>query len=87
MSLAGQFALTRTCDDARLRPSPVPDGLRLGRGHELFCLGETKPEVGQTGLLIAFQACDLHLRRLPGAKLRYQLDPPHQFYHKLTLVP
>jgi hypothetical protein len=63
------------------------DDLRLDRGHELFRLGETKPEVGRTGLLIAFEACDLHLRRLPGAKLRHQFDPPNQFHHRLTLVP
>ena len=45
------------------------DDLRLDRGHELFRLGETKPEVCKAGLLIALEACDLHFRRLPGAKL------------------
>ena len=63
------------------------DDLRLDRGHELFRLGKTKPEVGQACLLIAFEARDLHLRRLPGLKLRHQLDPPHQLRHQLTLVP
>ena len=89
MSLAGQLVLT-----SHARAAMLPgdrhlrrDDLRLDRSHELFRLGETEPEVGQTGLLIAFEACDLHLRRLPGAKLRYQLDPPHQFYDQLTLVP
>jgi hypothetical protein len=53
------------------------DNLRLDRGREMFRLSETKPEVGQTGLLIAFKACDLDLRRLPGLQLRHQLDPPH----------
>ena len=38
-------------------------------------------------VLIAFNACDLDLRRLPGLQLRYQFDPPHQFRHQLTLVP
>ena len=63
------------------------DDLRLDRGHELFRLGETKPEVGQAWLLIAFEARNLHLRRLPGFKLRHQLDSPHQLWHQLTLVP
>ena len=44
------------------------DDLRLDRGHELFRLGETKPEVGQACLLSAFDACHLNLRRLPGCK-------------------
>ena len=63
------------------------DDLRLDRGHELLRLSETKPEVGQACLLIAFEACDFHLRRLPGLQLRHQLDPPHQLRHQLTLVP
>ena len=63
------------------------DDLRLDRSHELFRLGETKPGVGQTGLLIAFEASDLDLRRLPGLQLRHQLDPPYQPRHQLTLVP
>ncbi len=46
------------------------DNLHLDRGHELFRLSETKPEVGQTGLPIAFEACDLYLRRLPGLQRR-----------------
>jgi putative transposase len=48
---------------------------------------KTKSEVGQACLLIAFEACDLHLRRLPGLKPRHQVDPPHQLWHPLTLVP
>jgi hypothetical protein len=43
----------------------------------MFRLSEAEPEVGQTGLLIAFEACDLDLRRLSGLQLRHQLDPPH----------
>jgi hypothetical protein len=88
MSLAGQLALTSharaamlACDRHLRR-----DDLRLDRGHELFRLGETKPEVGQTGLFIAFEACDFHLR-LPGLQLRYKFDPPNQLRHQLTLVP
>ena len=54
------------------------DDLRLDRGCQPFCLVETKPEVGQTRLLIAFEARDLDLRCLPGLKLRHQLDPSHQ---------
>jgi hypothetical protein len=63
------------------------DDLRLNRGQELFRLRKTKPEVSQTCLLIAFEACDLRLRCLPSLKLRHQLDPPHQLRHQLTLVP
>ena len=63
------------------------DDFRLDRGRELFRHGETKPEIGQTGLLIAFEAGDLDLPGLPGLQLRHQLDPPHQFRHLLTLVP
>jgi hypothetical protein len=63
------------------------DDLRLeGRG-ELLRLCKTQPKVGQVSLLIAFDACDLDLRRIPGLQLRYQLDPPHQFRHQLTLDP
>jgi hypothetical protein len=61
--------------------------LRLDRGHELFRLSEMKPEVGHTCLLIAFEACDFHLRRLPGLQLRHKFDPPYQLRHQLTLVP
>jgi hypothetical protein len=57
------------------------NGLRLDGGHELFRLSETKPEVGQICLLIALEACDFHLRRLPSGQLRHQLDPPHQPRH------
>jgi hypothetical protein len=45
------------------------DDLRLDCGHDLFRLGETKPEVGQAYLLSAFDACNLNLRRLPRCKL------------------
>jgi hypothetical protein len=71
--------------DARRRPQPVPGRSALDRGQELF-RRKPKPEVGQTCLLIAFEACDLRLRRLPGLELRQQLDPPNQLRHQLTLV-
>jgi hypothetical protein len=58
------------------------DNLRLDRGCQPFCLRKAKPEIAQTGLLIAFDACDLDLRRLPGLQLRHQFDPPHQFRHQ-----
>jgi hypothetical protein len=41
--------------------------LRLEGGGELLCLRETEPEVGQAGLLIALDVCDLDLRRLPAS--------------------
>jgi hypothetical protein len=63
------------------------DDFRLEGGGELLRLCETEPEVGQASLLIAFDACDLDLRRLPGLQLPHQLDPPHQFRHQPTLVP
>ena len=63
------------------------DDLRLDRGGQLFCLRETKPEVSQAYLHIAFEMGDLDLRRLPALKLRHQLHPPHQLWHQLTLVP
>jgi hypothetical protein len=61
------------------------DNRGLEGESELFRFCETKPEVGQASLLIAFVACDLDLGRLPGLQL--QLDPPHQFRHQITLVP
>ena len=60
--------------------------LRLEGGGQLFRLFETKTEVGQARLLIAFDACDLDRHRFPGLQLRHQLDPPHQLRHRLTLV-
>jgi hypothetical protein len=61
--------------------------LRLDRRCQLVRLGETKTEIGHAGLLIASNACDLNLRRLPGFVLCYQLDPPDYLWHQLTLVP
>jgi hypothetical protein len=58
----------------------------LDRGCQPFRLHETKPEVRQACLLIAFEAGDLHLRRLPSLKLGHHLDPPHQIWQSLTLV-
>jgi hypothetical protein len=63
------------------------EDLRLDCGHELFRISETKPEVGQVCLLVAFEARDFRLRRLPGRQLRHQPDPPNQLRHLLTLVP
>jgi hypothetical protein len=50
-------------------------------------LCETELKVAQAGLLIAFDACGLDLRRLPGLQLGHQLDPPHQLRHQRTLEP
>ena len=88
MSLTGQLALTSHACAATLAGDRnlCRDDLRLDRGQELFRLRKPKPEVGQTCLLIAFETCDLRLRRLPGLKLRHQLDPPNQLRHPLTLV-
>jgi hypothetical protein len=61
--------------------------LRLDRGCQLFRLHETKSEAGQAWLPIAFDACNLKLRRFPGIKLRHQLDPPYQVCHPLTPAP
>jgi hypothetical protein len=47
-------------------------------GSQLLRFGETEPEVRQTSLLIACDACDLDLHRL---------DPPHQLRQPLTLIP
>jgi hypothetical protein len=79
MSLAGQDAPASDAYAAILAGNRhlCRDDLRLDRGCQPFCLCETKPEVGQACLLITFEACDLHLRRLPGLKLRHQFDPPH----------
>ena len=89
MSLAGQPTPASRAGAAMLTGDRhlCRDDLRLDRGGQLLRLCETEPEVGQARLLIAFEACDLHLRRLAGPKLRHQLDPPHQFRHPLTLVP
>jgi hypothetical protein len=88
MSLAGQDAPASDACAAMLTGDRhlCRHDLRLDRGCQTFCLGETKPEVGQACMLIAFEACDLDLRRLPGLKLRHQPDPPHQLWHQLTLV-
>jgi hypothetical protein len=89
MALAGQLALTSHTCAAMLTGDHhlCRDDLRLDRGYKMFRLSETKPEVGQTGPLIALEACDLDLRRLSGLHLRHQLHPPHQPRHQLTLVP
>ncbi len=89
MPFAGQDALTSHACAATLAGDRdlCRDNLRLDRGCQPFCLRKAKPEIAQTGLLIAFDACDLDLRRLPGLQLRHQFDPPHQFHHQLTLVP
>jgi hypothetical protein len=63
------------------------DDLRLEGGGELLRLSKPEPEVGQASRLIAFAACDLDLRRLPGLQLRHQLDSLHQFRHQPTLAP
>ena len=63
------------------------DDLRLKGQGELLRLCQTEPEAGQVNLLIALEACSLHLCRLSGLKLRHQLDPPHQFRHQLTPDP
>jgi hypothetical protein len=89
MSLAGQpapasrtGAVVLTGDRDLCR-----DDLRLQDEGELLRLGETEPEVGQTSLLIAFDACHLDLRRLSGLQRHHQPDPHTQFRHQLTLVP
>jgi hypothetical protein len=89
MSLAGQDAPASDACAAMLAGNRhlCRDNLSLDRGCQPFCFRETKPEVGQTCLLIVFEARDLNLRRLPGLKLRHQLDPPHQLWPPLTLVP
>jgi hypothetical protein len=63
------------------------DHLRLERGCELLGLRKPKPEVGQTGPLIALEARDLHLRRQARLQFRNQLQSPHQIRHQLTLSP
>ena len=60
MSLAGRHTTNHACaamltGDRHLHRHD----LSLDRGHELFRLSEAKPEVGRTGLLIAFEAYDL----------------------------
>jgi hypothetical protein len=68
------------CSRRRVTLSIGSRKTRLEGGGELLRLCETEPEVGQASLLIAFDACDLDLRRLPVLQLRHQLDPPHQFH-------
>ena len=63
------------------------DHLGLKRRCELLRLREPEPELGQAGMLIALEAGDLHLRRQAGFQFRHQLHPPHQLWHRLTLVP
>ena len=79
MSLAGQEAPTSDAWAAILTGNRqlCRNDLRLDRRRELFRLGKPETEVGQACLLSAFEACDLHLRRVPSLKLRHQLDPPH----------
>jgi hypothetical protein len=55
------------------------DDLHLQGEGELLRLGETGPEVGQTSLLIAFDASHLDLRRLSGLQRHHQLDPHTSF--------
>ena len=55
-------------------------------GQYAPAIAAADPEIAQTGLLIAFDVCDLDLGRLPGLQLRHQFDPPHQFRHQLILV-
>ncbi len=59
--------------------------LGLERRREPLRLVEPEPEVGQAGLLVALDPCDLGLGRHAGLRLRDQLDPPHQLRHQPPL--
>ena len=89
MALAGQHASANLARAATLphHGHLRRDHLGLKYGCELLDLREPEPEVGQAGLLIALEAGDLHLRRQAGFQFRHQLHPPHQLWHRLTLVP
>src|SRR5664279_164310 len=52
------------------------------------CLGlrEPEPEVGQAGLFIALEACDLHLRRQARLQFRNQLHSPNHLRHQPALA-
>jgi hypothetical protein len=63
------------------------DHLGLERRRELLGLVEPEPEVGQAGVLAAFNASNLGLGRHAGPQLCHQLHPPHQFRHPPTLFP
>src|SRR3954447_22300038 len=88
LRLTGQHALTSQARAAMFAAHchRCRDDLRLDRGCELLCLSKTKPEVRQAGLLIAFEACDLHLCRRARLQFCDQLHPPNHFRHQLTLA-
>jgi predicted transposase YbfD/YdcC len=56
-------------------------------GGELFRLGKPETEVGQASLPVAFEACNLHLRRRARLQFRDQLHVPNHLPHQLILVP
>jgi hypothetical protein len=68
MTFAGQCTSARHTGAAKLAdPDHLRrDHLRLKRGCKLLGLRKPEPEVRQAGLLIALEACDLHLRRQAG---------------------
>jgi hypothetical protein len=89
MTLAGQDTSTRHAQAATLAHHGHlrRDHLRLNRGGQLLRLREPEPELRQASLLIALEACNLHLRRQARLQLRNQLHPPHQLRHQLNLAP
>jgi len=57
------------------------DHLRMERRCELLRLGKPEPEVGQAGLFIGLEACNLHLRRQARLQFRNQLHSPNHLGH------
>ncbi len=56
--------------------------LGLQRRREPLRLLQPEPELGETGLLFAFDPGDLGLGRHARPQLRDQLHPPHQLRHR-----
>ena len=88
MALAGQHApacYTRAA--ALTHPSHLSrHDLSPQCRRELLRLGQLKPKLGQTGLVVALNTGDFGFRH-PRPQLRNQLHPPHQLRHQPTLFP
>ena len=89
MTLAGQDASTHHARAATLAHHGHlrRDHLSLEGRCELLRLGKPEPEVGQAGLFIALEACDLHLRRQARLQFCNQLHSPNHLRHRLTPPP
>jgi len=83
MTFAGQHVSTNHAHAATLAHHGHlrRDHLRMERRCELLRLGKPEPKVGQAGLFIALEACNLHLPRQARLQFRNQLHSPNHPRH------